>query len=202
MLRSIFNRFRHIYVIAIRPIWTLFVLGLVSMISLAAFVRDEFLSRDQSERYKLLNMLPDWPWEAWAIIFLVGIIFVVLEGSYRLSAVQQNKINNLTARNRKLSEDYAVRAIARFNSNGMQLANCTNIANISKMDALGDATSVFNYQFFKSMDRTYTICTTMTGTPNYSRFDLNAAGNAATVVFNGALTDEMGLIFEEFKPKW
>lgn len=93
------GRLKHVYLVVVRPVWTWLIAGLLTMMSLAAFLRDEFLTGEQKESWKLLNVLPHWSWELWAIIFLAILILVVLEGSYRLDRERQAKISALEAKN-------------------------------------------------------------------------------------------------------
>ena len=44
---------------------------------------DEALPPEAREKYRFLNILPDWRWESYAIVVLVIVIFVTLEGAYR-----------------------------------------------------------------------------------------------------------------------
>ncbi len=58
-------------------------------------LRDEFLDASQQEKFRLkfiLDRLPDWPWEWWALAVSVALILCVLEGAYRLNKnVESNR---------------------------------------------------------------------------------------------------------------
>jgi hypothetical protein len=186
-------RIRHYWVVAVHPLWAWGVLGLLSLTSLAAFVRDEFLSEDQKEKYRLLHMLP-WPWEIWISILLIGIIVVVLEGSYQLNADQQKKINKLTAQNRKLAAKATPRTIAKFDRNGKLLEGSSNVEQVS-ISATSTSAFQARVKFIEPLPDTAHVAS-MTNTPNWSEYQLNTTGTEATLALKGSLKDNMGLKFE------
>jgi hypothetical protein len=50
----------------------------------ASFVRDEMVSPASVGTWKLLNILPDWQWESFALILMIVILGIVFESSYRM----------------------------------------------------------------------------------------------------------------------
>jgi hypothetical protein len=82
-MQVIYQRLRHIGVVLIHPIWAWVIIGPLSLISLLAWLRDEFLSPSWQEKLKILNILPDWDWRTWAIAAAGVLIAAMLEGSYQ-----------------------------------------------------------------------------------------------------------------------
>jgi hypothetical protein len=56
----------------------------LAVISAFAFVRDEFLSAESQERFKLPQWLPDWHWQTWTLITVTLFLLGTLESAYRL----------------------------------------------------------------------------------------------------------------------
>jgi len=65
--------------------WRWLVLAPLALLSFLQAIREEFLSPNQHDYWRLLNWLPNWPWEWWAIAFLLLSLVFVLEAAYRLS---------------------------------------------------------------------------------------------------------------------
>ncbi|MGB8524416.1 MAG: hypothetical protein WCD43_15740, partial [Candidatus Acidiferrales bacterium] len=62
---------------------------LCSLLPLLAWGRDEFLSSDIQERWKILELLPHWHWWVWVVVFLSLLLPAVLEASYRVIRDQE-----------------------------------------------------------------------------------------------------------------
>lgn len=83
----------------------------IGLISVGQCYRDEFLEPAEAGRYVgralLDRYLPDWPWEWGAIATLVGFVFVLFEGLYRIAAAREMEIERLNERrNPTLELDY------------------------------------------------------------------------------------------------
>jgi hypothetical protein len=57
--------------------------GLFALYWVLEFFRDEFLSSDQQEQYRLLHFIPYWQWRTWLLTLAVILLVSLLEGSYR-----------------------------------------------------------------------------------------------------------------------
>ncbi len=95
MRRAILRRLDHFHMIVLRPVWAWLVTGLLGLVSLVAFVRDEFLPRGVAERLRFLQLAPAWPWYWWALAFAAAILAVVFEGSFRAAEGQRARISEL-----------------------------------------------------------------------------------------------------------
>lgn len=62
------------------------VAALSSLYAAFVFYRDELASAEFQERAKLLNYIPHWSWQGWAIVALLIALFIALEASYRHSS--------------------------------------------------------------------------------------------------------------------
>lgn len=80
--------------IFLRPAARWLIVTPLGLIGGGQLIRDEFLSPAQRENWRLLNILPDWSWEIWAIIILSLLLVFALEGSFRLfqSLIVQKKL--------------------------------------------------------------------------------------------------------------
>jgi hypothetical protein len=95
MREAVLRRAGHFHVIVLRPVWAWLVTGLLGLVSLLAFVRDEFLSPAVAERFRFLRWAPMWPWYCWALAFAAAILAVVFEGSFRAAEGQRARILEL-----------------------------------------------------------------------------------------------------------
>jgi hypothetical protein len=57
--------------------------AVVTLYWAAEFARDEFLSPELQERFRLLSVIHRWQWRTWLIVLLATVLVSVLEGSYR-----------------------------------------------------------------------------------------------------------------------
>lgn len=71
------------YFLLFRPFWKWGVTIPWAILGTFQGIRDEFLSPENQEKYKLPNVIPDWPWWGWALILLGVICLMVAEGAYR-----------------------------------------------------------------------------------------------------------------------
>jgi hypothetical protein len=77
-------RLSHFHDSFVRPLYAWGVVGGgAAFIQGAAFLRDNFASAELQERWKAINLLPHWTWQGWAIVWLLVLLCVLFEGSYR-----------------------------------------------------------------------------------------------------------------------
>ena len=72
-----------------RPIVTI-VGGIIFLLTLAVTIRDGMLPPEY-QQWRVLEILPHWPWYTWTIAVLTFLLIVVLEGSFR---THQERIRN------------------------------------------------------------------------------------------------------------
>ncbi len=189
-LASATNRFKHYYLVAVRPAWTWGLLGFFGIMHLVTFFRDEFLSEKDRQPYKILNLIPHWSNSTWIAFLFLVLVAILLEGSYRLANEQHKKINALNARIRKLTAQELV-TLLWFDKAGAQLPGSHNITASAKTKP-----NVLELQFEKPVAETAHIAA-MSGTPNIKKFDIDHTGQGATIVFSSALGDTGGIKVEE-----
>lgn len=73
------------YRAVLHPAWRFLFAIPFALFSVCSFARDEFLSSEQAANLKMSMWLPHWPWYIWAIVFLITLVILILEGSYRVS---------------------------------------------------------------------------------------------------------------------
>jgi hypothetical protein len=79
-------RFQHLYSALIRPAWAWVIVGGFAVISALTWARDEFLSLEQQEAWKIPQLLPHWSIETWTIVGLIVVLILLFEGSFRRQA--------------------------------------------------------------------------------------------------------------------
>jgi len=62
------------------------------------FFRDEFLSPETAEKYKLPKLLPNISWHWWIVVLLLCVIGVLMESAYRAIKQREDKIIGLEDR--------------------------------------------------------------------------------------------------------
>ncbi|HUA01348.1 MAG TPA: hypothetical protein VMB02_13525 [Candidatus Aquilonibacter sp.] len=55
-----------------------------TVVSALTWARDEFLSAETQEKWKIPKVVPRWHWSVWAAIGLVALLVAVLKSSYRV----------------------------------------------------------------------------------------------------------------------
>lgn len=68
------------------PIW--------AILQGAVFIRDEWFA-SAAGQYRLGDLLPRWPWYGWVISWLVILLVVFMEGSYRVYTTTNKKLDDL-----------------------------------------------------------------------------------------------------------
>jgi hypothetical protein len=189
-LFSVTNRYKHLYLVAIRPAWTWGVLGFFGILHFASFFRDEFLPEKDREHYKILKLLPDWSNTTGVAVLFFILVAILLEGSYRVANEQRKKINTLNARIRKLTAEDLV-TLLLFDKAGAPLPGSHNIAASAKPKP-----NVLEVEFEKPVDNTAHIIT-MSGTPHVKKFDIDPTGQGVTIIFGSKLGDTGGIKVEE-----
>jgi hypothetical protein len=106
---------------------------------LAAYnlLKSEFVPLDQQAKLQIRNILP-WPWRVWALMSLGILVFVILEGAYR---VIRNRASGMEAEHEqgigKLKKDIAT-LTQGLEARGQQFieAQQSNVANIMRGNRL------------------------------------------------------------------
>lgn len=79
----------------IQPTWRWLIMSPLAALGTAQAVRDELLSTAEAEKYRLLALVPEWPWEWYAIGFLVLTLGLLLEAAYRAVSAERAKISQM-----------------------------------------------------------------------------------------------------------
>lgn len=98
------SRIEHLYSALILPVWTWIIVGGFVVISVLTWVRDEFLSFEQREAWRIPEILPHWSLTTWLICLLIVTLIVLFEGSYRLAARLNKRITSIAAEVESLKE--------------------------------------------------------------------------------------------------
>jgi hypothetical protein len=85
-------RVSHWLAVLREPGWKFFIALPFTIFTVAAPIRDEFLPAETAEKWKLPAIVEDhfpafliaMPWYVWAMITAVVLVFLILEGSYRV----------------------------------------------------------------------------------------------------------------------
>jgi hypothetical protein len=88
------------------PGWKFFIALPFTLFTVAAPIRDEFLPPETAEKWKLPAIIKDHfpaflvaaPWYVWALVTAFVLIWLILEGSYRVSEREASEKANLDAR--------------------------------------------------------------------------------------------------------
>jgi len=80
------------------PTWRWVVLIPIALFGTAQLVRDEFLSPETAEKYKVPKLLADVSWHWWIVILLVSILIILMESSYRAIRRRESSIAVLDER--------------------------------------------------------------------------------------------------------
>ena len=80
------------------PTWRWVVLLRITVLGMYQFFRDEFLSPETAEKYKLPKLLPNISWHWWIVVLLVCVIGVLMESAYRAIKQREDKIIGLEHR--------------------------------------------------------------------------------------------------------
>jgi hypothetical protein len=80
------------------PTWRWVVLIPITIFGFYQLVRDEFLSPETAEKYKLPKLLPNISWLWWVAILLVFVIGILMESSYRALKTRENELTRLKDR--------------------------------------------------------------------------------------------------------
>jgi len=72
--------------------WKWLVLTPLAALGYMQTIREEFIGPQEQDNFKLMNIVPDWPWEWWALIGLIITIFIVLESAYKFNKEMQTTL--------------------------------------------------------------------------------------------------------------
>ena len=75
-----------------KPIWRRLVTVPFALLGVAAFIRDEILPSDSIAKLKLSDVLPAWPWEWFALAFLVLVLIIASESCFRMMREKDKRI--------------------------------------------------------------------------------------------------------------
>lgn len=64
-------------------LWWSILMAFYAAIALFGIARAELLSPADQDRWRILNVIPNWPWSSWLVGFLLLTIAAMLEGFYR-----------------------------------------------------------------------------------------------------------------------
>lgn len=109
------KRVSHWLAVLREPGWKFFVAFPFTLLTVFATIREEFLPAELAKRLKLPAIIEDhvpaflvaWPWHIWALITAFVLIWLILEGSYRVSAREADDKAALNARFNSLANDHA-----------------------------------------------------------------------------------------------
>jgi hypothetical protein len=80
------------------PTWRWVVLIPIAVLGTLQLFRDEFLSPEAAEKYKLPMLLSGMSWHWWIVILLVSVLFILMESAYRAIRQRENRIAMLEDR--------------------------------------------------------------------------------------------------------
>ena len=75
--------------------WRVVTTGVVFLFGAATLIRDEFLPDEITAQYRVVELLPSWPWWGWGIAGLFTLLIWVAEGGFRESQAKQQAIDDL-----------------------------------------------------------------------------------------------------------
>jgi hypothetical protein len=67
----------------------------VAILGALSEIRDDVISPEDPELYRLVHWLPDWRWQTYLLIIAILVIFFVLESAYRAISRRDNELSAL-----------------------------------------------------------------------------------------------------------
>jgi len=80
------ERASHFSEILLRRAWSLSFAVIFSAFAAAITWRDELLSPETAQKWRVLNMMPHWDWGWWVLISAAVILAILIDGSFRIHA--------------------------------------------------------------------------------------------------------------------
>jgi hypothetical protein len=109
------DRLSHWLAVLREPGWKFFIALPFTLFTVFAPIRDEFLPAEMAEKWKLPSIIENhfptflvaMPWYVWALITAVVLIWLILEGSYRVAAREADEKSAMDVRLNSLAHAHA-----------------------------------------------------------------------------------------------